>query len=164
MNHGMQVISTLSLLLPHAAAALKLAASTPRATASASYDAGPLLLHRRQLVRFAAALNAIPCAAFAATPPETSFEELEKKRLARAAQLDANRKRVKPFLDAITNAKDAKSFAMATDNFAVWLIGEGRIPEGLDAVRIRDLIQDAYMDLPTEKYFCEPTRTNQGIC
>mmetsp|Transcript_26760 Transcript_26760/g.66189 ORF Transcript_26760/g.66189 Transcript_26760/m.66189 type:complete len:199 (+) Transcript_26760:16-612(+) len=95
---------------------------------------------------------------------EPTFEELEKKRLARRAQMESSRKRVKPYLDALTSAADGKSFAKAADDLSLWLIGEGKLPEGLDASLIRDLIQDAYKALPMEKYYCEETRTNQGIC
>ena len=92
------------------------------------------------------------------------FDALEKKRLERAAKAEKNKKRVQPFLNAITEAGSAESFAKATDDLALWLIGEGKLPEGLDAPGIRDIIQDSFEALPTVKYSCLATRTNQGVC
>lgn len=159
----------LLLLLSHATTALKMGQPISRVPSGAKSTYEPALVGRQQFVQIslAAALSAFPTtgnAYDAIQTPNADFEELEKKRKARAAVAEANKKRVKPYLDAISSANDAKSFASAADNLALWIIGEGKLPEGLDAVQIRNVIQDAYLSLPKEQYYCEPTRTNQGIC
>ena len=95
---------------------------------------------------------------------DADFAAMEKARLERAARGQKNRQRIKPLVDAITAATDQQTFASASDKLSVWLIGEGKLPEGIDAVIVRDTIVDAYKALPQKSYYCEMTRTNQGIC
>lgn len=92
------------------------------------------------------------------------FEAMEKKRLARQAMEKKNLERIKPLLAKVSSAQTAQEFSDASDELAVWIIGEGSLPPGIDAEEVRDTIQDAYEALPKVKYACEPTRTNNGVC
>ena len=95
---------------------------------------------------------------------DPDFEKLEKLRAERAARYAQNKARIQPFLDALQASTDQQSFSTAADELALWIIGEGCLPEGLDAPLIRDSIQDAYLALPRKKFRCEPTRDNNGVC
>jgi len=138
--------------------------------ASALILNGPINVNRRQCLTGLSGggllLNtALPVDAYDKLKSiDADFEALEKKRMQREAKMDENRKRLKPLLDKIASSTDAESFAEATDSLAFWLIGEGKLPEGLDAPGIRDTIQDAYKALPQRKFRCEPTRDNNGVC
>ena len=52
----------------------------------------------------------------------------------------------------------------AVDELIVWIIGKGKLPEGIDARMVRDVIQDKWEELPVKPYACEMTRTNKGVC
>lgn len=137
-------------------------------------------LTRREIGSFvtAAALQfAAPATAYDALPEVDGLSaELEKKRKERAAMIEKNKAKIKPYLDAIAAATDQTSFAAATDSLSVYIIGEGRLPEGVEPPRVRDVIVDAYKSLPlTVRYTkreaappglppCEETRTNGGVC
>lgn len=116
-----------------------------------------LALLPASLIRPASAYDSMP------TTKNADLEALEKARRAREELIQRNRKRFKPYVDAIS-ATDADGFVEAANKFSVFLIGEGTFPEGLDAAEIRDVINDAYDALPTTPYPCEMTRTNNGIC
>jgi len=90
--------------------------------------------------------------------------------------LAQNKLKFKPYLDKVAGSTDPASFAAATDELCLFLIGEGRLPEGIEAPRVRDVIVDAYKSLPLSVRYtkkeaappglppCEETRTNGGVC
>ena len=72
---------------------------------------------------------------------------------------------IKPLIDALAKSTNEKEFAAAADDLALWVIGEGKLPEGIEAPAIRDAVSDAYESLPiVTRYACEKTRNNGGIC
>ena len=113
----------------------------------------------------AAAVFAPPATAYDQLPTQTpDFEAMEKARLERTARMNKNKQEIKPYLTKITNADTVLAFSDAADELTVWMIGKGKMPEGIDAPRVRDVLQDAYTELPQKGYACEMTRTNKGIC
>jgi len=107
--------------------------------------------------RIALAYDSVPAVS-------ADLAKLEEARAARAARLEANRKKLQPYLDALSAAKNADSFSQAADKLALWIIGEGTLPDGISAPAIRDAVNEAYKALPVKPYACEPTRTNDGVC
>jgi hypothetical protein len=118
----------------------------------------------------ASAYDALPAA-------DPALAELEQKRQERAKSIAKNRAKLQPYLDQILAAKDQSAFADATDGLASYFIGEGGFPEGIEAPKIRDVVNQSYKSLPmTVKWtskdkkapaglaLCEETRTNGGVC
>lgn len=131
----------------------------------------PGALRRRELCAgtaalFASALTGSAPAFAYDSPPNAGADlvALEKARAVRQARVAKNRAGLKPYLDNLSAAKDLPSFVQAADQLALWVIGEGSLPEGLDARDIRDAINAAYGALPVKSYACTPTRTNGGVC
>ena len=176
------------LLLAAAAAAL-LPAAPPIAGAcrAAGHACAPLpppppLSRRRALSAAAAGVSGVFGALGGAGAydeiPQVSgeFAELEKLRLERTAAIKQNKAKYKPLLDDIANVETEKEFADTTERLILAIIKDGRVPEGVEATRIRDVIVDAYKELPlTLKWTnkqkpppglgkCEVTRTNNGVC
>ena len=131
---------------------------------------GRKILSRRAfgVLGAASTLGAIPSvksAAYDSLPSQDAdFAEMEKRRKIRADAVEKNRLAVKPYIKKIQAATDAESFSAAADSFSLWLIGEGGLPEGIDASAIRDALNEQYDTLPKKAYACEKTRTNDGIC
>ncbi len=153
-----------------AALALTLPRGAPSRPAAPSASS-PLrvAIGRRTFVRELGALGAaaavLPAAAFDSMPDaDAQFAELEKRRKERKQMEKINRDRIKPFLKKIVNAENKNAFADACDELSLWLIGEGRLPEGIDPASVRDAITDSYELLPTTPYECDRTRDNNGIC
>eukprot|EP00962_Isochrysis_galbana_P027782 scaffold8751_cov98-Isochrysis_galbana.AAC.1 len=78
--------------------------------------------------RIALAYDSVPAVS-------ADLAKLEEARAARAARLEANRKKLQPYLDALSAAKNADSFSQAADKLALWIIGQGQRP-GRTAPRI----------------------------
>ena len=95
---------------------------------------------------------------------ETDFAEQEALRKKREEARSKNAAEIKPYLAAIAEAKDAKTFGQAADNLSLWIIGKGRLPDGIDPAEVRDAVNDVYESLPRFGYRCEKTRDNNGVC
>ena len=95
---------------------------------------------------------------------DTGFAEAEALRKKREEQQRKNSAEIKPYLVAIADARDASGFSSAADGLSLWLIGKGKLPEGIDAPGVRDAINDSYEALPRKAYRCEKTRDNDGVC
>ena len=124
-------------------------------------------LTRRTLGAAASSVIAQGCAvvAYDAIPPvNTDFEKNEKLRVEREARMRKNRERIAPLLKAVDASQTGEDYASAVDKLSLWLIGEGSLPEGIDAGLVRDCIQDNYETLPKKCFPCEVTRTNNGVC
>ena len=69
---------------------------------------------------------------------------------------------------AVPFAGEAKvsyfDFVSAADNLALWVIGEGSIPDGIKGKEFVKRITASLENLPKKAYACEPTRTNNGVC
>ena len=121
----------------------------------------------KHLVGVGAAVFAAPVAAGAydSLPTiDTNFAEAEVLRKKREAERVKNAAEIKPYLAAIAEAKDAKSFGQAADSLSLWIIGKGKIPDGIEASEVRDAVNDYYESLPRFGYRCEKTRDNNGVC
>ena len=120
---------------------------------------------RRGACLAATAAVTLPGHAYDSVPTiKPDFEQLEKKRLAREALEKKNEQRIKPYLDEISAATTPQQYADGCDKLAVWIIGEGTLPTGIDPAAVRDVVQDTYEALPQVGYSCEKTRTNNGVC
>jgi len=95
---------------------------------------------------------------------DADFAKTEKERAERAAISKAKTKEINNFIRAIETAEDKGKFIEACDKYAVWVIGEGKFPEGVPIKPMVARIRDAYEDLPKKKFRCPPTRDNNGIC
>ena len=102
-------------------------------------------------------LNALPTV-------EADFAALERARIERDAKAKAKTAQLNKYIANIERSTNEKDFAGACDEMAVWTIGEGKLPEGIDPRMVRDYIQDTYESLPKKGYACEVTRTNKGVC
>jgi hypothetical protein len=103
------------------------------------------------------------CSAYDSIPTiDPNFGDLEQKRRDQAKEISANKAMLKPYLDKFIGAFDEKSFEAASDNLAVWIINQGKLPTGIDPRSVRDVIQTTYESMPTFSYKCKTTRN--GIC
>lgn len=73
---------------------------------------------------------------------EPDFAALEQRRKQREAEEAVNRARTKTYVDKIARATDPVAYSDACDEFALWLIGQGQLPAGVDPKGIRDTIID----------------------
>ncbi|KAL1520348.1 hypothetical protein AB1Y20_021938 [Prymnesium parvum] len=113
----------------------------------------------------AAALFAVRVSAYDTLPTvDPDFEKIERLRLEREAATKKKTQQVLSFVKAIEAARTKDEFITAADKFAIFIIGEGKFPEGLKVKELVKRITEAYESLPKERYYCEETRTNQGIC
>lgn len=134
-------------------------------SSSAALQLGGRPLSRRDLLQLGAAALAAPASAYDTVPqPSADLAALEAKRAARTQELKLNKKRIKPYLDAIAESTTPVQFSEAADKLSLWIIGEGELPAGIEAAGVRDEINDAYDALPKKGFSCEPTRTNNGFC
>jgi len=114
----------------------------------------------------AAAVFAVPLVnAYDALPTvDADFAKIEAARIEREA---AARKKFAVFnkyvkdIEASTNKDD---FIAAADKFSIFVIGEGKFPEGTKVKELVKRITETYDALPKTRYYCEATRTNQGVC
>ena len=113
----------------------------------------------------AVAASALPAYAYDSVPTiSPDFDKLEKKRIAREEMEKKNRARIQPHLDEVAAAVTPQAYTDACDKLAVYIIGEGALPSGIDAAEVRDVVQDTYEALPQVGFACEKTRTNNGVC
>ena len=128
---------------------------------------GSQMQSRRELLVGAAAAFALPsnAAAYDTIAPVTAdFDEMERKRKAREEMLNKNRAEIKPYLNKVSSSTTPAEYSDAVDELVLWMIGKGKLPEGIDALSVRDTIQDTWESLPQKAYACEMTRTNKGVC
>lgn len=91
----------------------------------------------------------------------TDFAAQEKVRAERQKRIEGNKKAIQPYLTKISKAETDEEFANACDELSLWIIGKGRLPEGIEAPLVRDVIQDAYNAKRTLEYRCKTTRSGK---
>ena len=149
---------------------LRYAIALLASTASAfELPAAASSLGRRQAVSAAfgaaAALVAERVSAYDSIPQiEPDFAEMEKQRAARQAVADKKTAQLKAKAKGMANAKTGAEFITAADDMALWVIGEGKIPEGVKMKPFVADLKEYYEAPPKKSYACEMTRTNKGIC
>lgn len=163
----MQLIRSFALVLG-TASALQLPSAGVASRSAAASSTGPIA-RRQALATIGSAMAALATAtgasAYDAIPEvQTDFAASERLRKERA-DLDAKRtkkllEKLAP-LEASTNEAD---FITAADELALYVIGEGSVPEGIKVKEFVKRITGALEALPQKKYSCEATRTNNGIC
>ena len=92
------------------------------------------------------------------------LDAMEKARKKREEEIQRNRKAIQPYIKKLIGTTTPVEFSDACDELTVWIIGQGKLPEGIDAKQVRDALQDTYEALPQKAYACEMTRTNKGVC
>jgi len=115
----------------------------------------------------ATALFGLPLAApaYDAIPDvDPDFEKMQKLREERTAEARKKTVVFNGYIKEIEAAADKDAYIAAADKFALFIIGEGKFPEGANIKGIVKRITLAYEDLPQKKYRCAPTRTNNGVC
>lgn len=95
---------------------------------------------------------------------DADFAKTEKERQERAQIAAVKTAEVNGYIRAIETAADKNAFIEACDKYAVYIIGEGKFPEGVPIKPMVSRIRDAYEDLPKKKYRCPATRDNNGVC
>jgi len=105
----------------------------------------------------AQAYDAIPTV----EPDFAAMEQLRKERDASATKKTASLIKVlKPLEQSTTEAE----FISAADTLALWVIGEGSVPDGIGVKTLVARIRLAYDSLPKRGFACPKTRTNNGYC
>lgn len=159
----MRGVATLLLVCAGSAAALRLpsavkgghgAPSSRREFGSVAASAAVSLL---ALPRGTSAYDSLPTV-------DADFAKIEKARMER--EMAARKKSVEVFkyVEAIEASSQKTDFISACDKFSIYVIGEQKFPEGLNVKAMVKRITVAYDALPKERYYCEATRTNQGVC
>jgi hypothetical protein len=120
------------------------------ATAAVALGAGGM-------ARAASAYDSIPTV-------EPDFAASEKARKDREAKAAAKAVQLRKKAAAIKAATSEEPFVAACDDMALWVIGEGSIPEGIRMKEFVAELKDTYESLPKKSYSCEVTRTNNGRC
>lgn len=136
-----------SLLVVAAAVALGQAAALQVRPAAS-------LLSRRGAVGGAAALvgAAAPSPSLAGdfqAPPAgggASFEDLERARVERERRIAANRKEFDVVVKKVERAAKAEDFEAATDELSLFILGKGRLPEGVDAKEVIQRVRLSYVE------------------
>jgi len=95
---------------------------------------------------------------------DADFAKTEKERQERAAIAKKKTAEINQFIRSIETAADKGQFIEACDKYAVYIIGEGKFPEGVPIKPMVARIRDAYEDLPKKKFRCPATRDNNGVC
>ena len=109
----------------------------------------------------AAALVAAPVCAYDAIPTiEPDFAAMELQRQKRLEVSEKKTAELRKKIKALTSAPDGATFVAASDDMALWVIGEGSIPEGIKVKTMVAELKDAYEALPKKSYACEMTRTS----
>jgi len=151
------------LLFVGCATALRLPSAPVRPPSAGS-------MSRRELTSVAAsaaaAMMAVPLArAYDALPTvDADFGKIEKLRLEREEAARLKKAEINEYVKAIEASTNKQQFIEAADKFAIFVIGEGKFPEGINIKTIVKRISEAYEALPKVRYYCEATRTNQGVC
>jgi len=139
-----------------------------KASLSAASSAAPLVGRRAAVSAagvFAAGLLTNAANAYDAIPSvEADFAEAEKRRKEKEARDLKKTAELVPLLKAIEKSTTTEEFIPACDKMALWVIGEGSVPDGLGIKNIVARIKAAYDDLPKKGFKCDKTRTNNGVC
>jgi len=141
----------------------------PTRTASTGSSAAPAPIGRRSAIATACGAVAALCAervsAYDAIPNiEPDFAAMELQREERMVKSRKKTIELRAKLRVMQDAKTGKDFAEAADDMALWVIGEGSVPEGIKLKPFVAELKDAYGALPTKGFACEMTRTNKGVC
>merc|ERR1711907_365175 len=88
----------------------------------------------------------------------------EKQRAERLAKSNKKTAELNAKLRTLQDANNAKGFIEAADDMALWVIGEGSVPEGIRIKTFVAELKEAFEALPKKSYACEMTRTNKGVC
>jgi len=109
------------------------------------------------VVGAASAYDSIPVV----EPDFAAMEQARKDRdkVASKKTLDLVKK-----LKPVEQATNEAEFITAADALALWVIGEGSVPDGIGVKNLVARIRLAYDALPKRSYPCEKTRTNGGVC
>jgi len=113
----------------------------------------------------AATLLSSAAGAYDAIPTvEPDFAAMEKARAERDAAATKKTASLIKVLKPLEQATTESEFIPAADALALWVIGEGSIPDGIGVKVLVARIRLAYDALPKRGYSCEKTRTNNGYC
>ncbi|EOD35390.1 hypothetical protein EMIHUDRAFT_449195 [Emiliania huxleyi CCMP1516] len=80
------------------------------------------------------------------------FAEAEKKRKAREDLIKKETALLQPYVKAIEKAQSAEEFEKAADSFALYIIGQGKITDGVKVKELASRIRAAYETLPQFGY------------
>ena len=147
-----------------AAAALQPLCPTVRAARGSSPAISCSAVDRRSAVLGALSwgLLATPAFAYDAIPEVAAdFEALEK---ARSASLAADKIKAKDLMSKVAKIEAATSpqeFVAAADQVALWVIGNGKFPEGVKVKGVVERVKIAYDDQPVIRYPCKNNRSGQ---
>ena len=123
---------------------------------------------------------------------DADFAKAEQLRAQRESVAKKQTAVVNKYVKAIEATTNKDDFIKAADDFALYVVGEQKFPEvtprrptailapqrpppvmahlcspSLQGVKVKDLvsrISETYDSLPKQRYYCEATRTNQGVC
>jgi len=95
---------------------------------------------------------------------EPDFAALEKARAARDLKAKERTASLVKVLKPLEQSSTEAEFITAADNCALWVIGEGSIPDGIGVKTLVSRIRISYDALPKRGYQCPKTRDNGGIC
>jgi len=109
---------------------------------------------------------AVPMAkAYDALPQvDADFGAIEKMRIEREAVARKETVEVNSYVKAIERCATKDEFIDAADKMSVYVIGKAKFPEGMKIKAMVKRIAEAYDSLPKQRYRCEATRTNNGVC
>merc|ERR1719426_251583 len=91
-----------------------------------------------------------------------AFEALEKNRAATLAADKIKAKELNARIAKIEAATSPQEFVAAADQIALWVIGNGKFPEGVKAKSAVERVKIAYDDQPIIRYPCKTSRS--GSC
>lgn len=94
------------------------------------------------------------------------FAEAEKKRKAREDLIKKETALLQPYVKAIEKAQSAEEFEKAADSFALYIIGQGKITDGVKVKELASRIRAAYETLPQFGYRCPKgeEKRDGGLC
>merc|ERR1719247_2404090 len=110
-----------------------------------------------------AARGNAPAFAYDAIPEVAAdFEALEKNRAATLAADKIKAKELNALIQKIEAGTSPQEFVAAADQIALWVIGNGKFPEGVKVKSAVERVKIAYDDQPIIKYPCKTSRS--GSC
>jgi hypothetical protein len=108
-------------------------------------------------------LLAAPALAYDAIPEVAAdFEALEKARAIAAAGDKIKTKELNAKVAKIESASTPQEFVAAADGIAIWVIGNGKFPEGVKVKSVVERVKIAYDDMPIVRFPCKNNRS--GSC
>ena len=108
-------------------------------------------------------LLAAPAFAYDAIPEVSAdFEALEKARVIAAASDKIKTKELNAKVAKIESATSPQEFVAAADDIAVWVIGNGKFPEGVKVKSVVERVKISYDDMPIVRFPCKNNRS--GSC